>query len=140
MGLVDPARRFPWGRFLKFGAVGVSGMGVSYGVYIPATRMLGVLHEAAYVAALLVSILTNFLLNEAWTFRDRGTGGAAGFAGRLVRFYLVSLGGAAINWVVFYVCFRKFGMYDLIAMLVGIAVATAWNFLVNLAWTWRKPA
>ena len=54
------------------------------------------------------------------------------------KLFTVSLGGAAINWVVWYVCFRRFGMHDLLAILVGIAVATAWNFLVNLLWTWRK--
>ncbi len=141
MGLGDLARRFPWARFLKFCIVGGSGVVVNYGVYLPLTRGLGVVEEWSQAASIAVSILTNFLLNEIWTFRDRRTGGAGGFFRRIGQFYLVSLVGAAIQWgVSMPLCYRALHVPDMLAVLIGIGVATAWNFLVNLIWTWRKSA
>lgn len=128
----------PLARFLKFGVVGASGVIVNYGVYVPATRWFGVRNGPAYAAALLVSIFTNFLLNELWTFHDRRSGGRIEMARRMGQFYVVSLAGAVINWGVFWVCFRLLGVPDLLAILVGIALATGWNFGLNLVWTWRR--
>ena len=140
MALPELARRFPFARFLKFCVVGGTGVVVNYGVYLPLTRWAHVLAEYSLVASIAVSILTNFLLNEAWTFRDRRTGGTGGFVGRLGRFYLVSLGGAVIQWGVSVLGFRYLGIIDWLAVLVGIGIATAWNFLLNLIWTWNKSA
>jgi dolichol-phosphate mannosyltransferase len=130
-------RRFPFGRFVRFCVVGGSGVVVNYGVYLPLTRWGHLLEEAALAFSIAVSILSNFALNELWTFRDRRTGGQIGSAKRLWRFALVSLVGAAIQWGVSMGCYRLAGINDKLALLVGIAVATAWNFLLNLLWTWR---
>jgi dolichol-phosphate mannosyltransferase len=134
-------RRFPWSRLLKFCIVGGSGVVVNYGIYLPLTRGLGVVAEWAQAVSIAVSILTNFLLNELWTFRDRRSGGAGGLFRRLGQFCLVSLVGAGIQWgVSMPLCFRALRLPDLLAVLIGIGVATAWNFLLNLIWTWRKSA
>lgn len=137
-GLAGLVARLPFGRLIKFGLVGASGVLVNYAIYIPGTRWLAMAHEWAYVAALFVSILTNFLLNEVWTFADRRHGGGGGLARRLGQFYLVSLAGAVINWGIFWIAIHRFGLLDLLAILVGIAVATAWNFVLNALWTWRR--
>jgi len=135
------ARRFPWARFLKFCLVGGSGVLVNYGVYLPLTRWGHVLEESSQALSIAVSILTNFVLNEVWTFRDRRSGGASGFFRRLGQFYLVSLVGAAIQWgVAMPLCYRTFGVPDMLAVLIGIGVATGWNFLLNLIWTWKKSS
>ncbi|MBI5501279.1 MAG: GtrA family protein [Deltaproteobacteria bacterium] len=141
MGAGDLARRFPWARFLKFCIVGGSGVFVNYGVYLPLTRWLHVLEESSQALSIAVSILTNFVLNEVWTFRDRRSGGAGGFFRRLSQFYLVSLVGAAIQWgVAMPLCYRTLGVPDMLAVLIGIGVATGWNFLLNLIWTWKKSS
>jgi len=140
VGFGDKLRDLPVARFLKFCVVGGSGVVVNYAIYLPLTRWLGVLEETALALSIAVSILTNFLLNEVWTFRDRRTGGSAGKLRRLGRFYLVSLGGAVIQWGVSMLGFRWLGIDDRLAVLVGIGVATAWNFVLNLLWTWKKGA
>jgi putative flippase GtrA len=130
-------RRFPFARFVRFCVVGGSGVVVNYGVYLPLTRFLHVLEETALAVSIGVSILTNFALNELWTFRDRRSGGQLASAGRLARFVVVSLVGAAIQWGVFTASYRLAGINDKLAVLLGIGVATAWNFFLNLIWTWR---
>jgi dolichol-phosphate mannosyltransferase len=141
VALTELAKRFPWARFAKFCIVGGSGVIVNYAVYLPMTRWAHVLEEYSQALSIAVSILTNFVLNEVWTFRDRRTGGSAGFVRRLLQFYLVSLVGAAIQWgVAMPLCYRALGIPDMLAVLLGIGVATGWNFLLNLLWTWKKKA
>lgn len=66
-------------QFIKFGVVGVIGAVVDFGTYNIMTRLLGwtdIYHVFGYeiIAANLVSvflaIVSNFLLNKYWTFRD----------------------------------------------------------------------
>ena len=146
-------------RFMKFCTVGASGVVVNLGCLALFTGVFGVQANLAAALAIEVSINTNFLINELWTFRDRSAG-KSGFLKRLVRFHLVSLVGAAIQWVVFV------GMNSIVAMacgqdvslvaavtdppdvgswmylsqLTGIGVATIWNFIANFYWTWKHGA
>jgi dolichol-phosphate mannosyltransferase len=149
-------------RFVKFGVVGASGVVVNLGVYVILTRLLGLgegllEQNIAYGISVEISILTNFLLNDLWTFRDRRD--AASWATRLWRFHLISLVGFAINWGVFaglnlllartggtmigdlVVLGKNFGnVDDLLAACIGIGAAMFWNFFGNLLWTWTTGA
>lgn len=60
---------------------------------------LGMRSSLASAWAIEVSILSNFAVNELWTFRDQREGSS--LAGRAARFQLVSLVGALVQWVVF---------------------------------------
>jgi dolichol-phosphate mannosyltransferase len=150
-------------RFLKFAAVGGSGIFVNLGFYALFTRLLGLgdqTHErlAAYALSVEISIVTNFLLNDAWTFHDRRQGGA-GFLGRALRFHLVCGVGFGVNWgtfaglnlafpgfttapvpVISALPYLGFVTGDFVFATVGIVLATAWNYLGNLRWTWSKGA
>jgi dolichol-phosphate mannosyltransferase len=123
-------------RFLKFAAVGISGAGVNLG-------LLAVLHEAgglqeniAVGISYEISILTNFVLNDVWTFRDRRVPGRRSVLIRAVKFNLVSLVGWAINLAVFSLAFNIGGIHYIVAEVIAIGVATLWNFFVNVKWTW----
>jgi putative flippase GtrA len=90
-------------RFAKFGAVGASGVIVNLGT-LALLRRLGVHTNLASAVAIELSILSNFLINHLWTFGDRRT--QSGHDGpsvgqHLLRFHLVSLGGGAIQFVLF---------------------------------------
>jgi dolichol-phosphate mannosyltransferase len=50
----------------------------------------------------------------------------------------VSIGGALINWLLYLVLTRLGGLYWLLANLLAILVAFAWNYLVNRNVTWRR--
>lgn len=79
-----------------------------------------------------LAIVSNFLWNDRWTFgrRERSLG-------RFARFNLVSLGGLVITTFTLWVLVHHLGLYYLAANLLGIGLATAWNFVANLLWTWR---
>lgn len=148
-----------YSRFLKFAAVGGSGVFVNLGAYELLKAVLGMGQGTtsrllAYAISVEISIITNFLLNDVWTFRDR-LGESPRFMTRALRFHLVSLVGFFINWGTFAALNLMFPLFseapipllsslqsfyvptgDVLFALTGIALATAWNYLGNLRWTW----
>jgi dolichol-phosphate mannosyltransferase len=123
--------------FIKFIAVGLSGVAVNEGVYWLLTRFGGL---AAYdywavVVGIEVSIITNFILNDTFTFAKRRTGKS--FAGRLLKFNLICIAGAGVQWGLFMLFTRVFGVYDLLSNFIGIVVAFLWNYFINRNWTWK---
>lgn len=129
-------------RFIKFCLVGASGVPVNLGcTWLALTTFLSGLDEGlakalAVAFGIVVSIFTNFLLNDIWTWRDRQDG-ARGFAGRLLRFYLVCALASAIQYGVALGLTLGLGLHVTLAQVVGIAVATALNFVANNLWTFR---
>jgi len=131
------ARTGELGMLIKFMLVGLSGVVVNEGLYWLLTRFGGM---AAYdylavVVGIEVSIITNFVLNDTFTFAKRRTGKS--FIGRLLKFNLICLAGAAIQWGLFMLFTRVFGVYDLLSNFIGIVVAFLWNYFVNRNWTWK---
>lgn len=124
-------------RFLKFAVVGTSGAGVNLGLLALFVEVGG-LHETIAVGiSYEISILTNFMLNEVWTFRDRRGPGWRSVLARALKFNLVSLVGWAINLAVFSMIFNLAGIHYLLSEIMAIGVAMLWNFFVNVKWTWK---
>lgn len=124
-------------RFFKFGLVGASGVLVNQGLLWLLTELGGLFYLLSSVIAIETSIISNFLLNDFFTFRDRRPPGARSRLERLLKFNLVSLGGLVINLGTLWLFTSVFGVYYLISNLFGIALAFLWNYGVNTWWTWR---
>ena len=132
-------------RFLKFCVVGASGVPVNlffvwlgYNVVFPSLEDK-LRTGAAFLIGLVVSIFTNFLLNDLWTWRDREKA-AKGFLGRMARFFVVSSAAAGIQFGTAMGLTLGLDLHYLVAQLIGIALATAVNFIVNNIWTFRAKA
>lgn len=119
------------GRFARFGAVGALGVVINNAVLLIAHALIGLPLLLASPIAVEVAIVHNFIWNEHWTF------GTSHFSlKRLGKFNLTSLGGLAITSGVMYTLVSYFGIHYIVANLVGIGVATVWNFTTSLVWTW----
>jgi dolichol-phosphate mannosyltransferase len=139
-GIVD----FPWGRFIRFGLVGLSGVVVDMG-------MLYLLHSAASplglgwgltrskVIASELAILNNFFWNDRWTFRDMAGGqrSVGQWAKRFLKFNLICLLGLGLNVLTLNLLFNLFGINAYVANLIAIVLVTFWNFWINLKLNWR---
>jgi dolichol-phosphate mannosyltransferase len=125
-------------EFLKFAAVGGSGVIVNMGGFYILTRWAGLRIEIASPIAIEISILSNFLLNNVWTFRKRNTN--VGLPSRILRYHLVTGLAGLVNYGILLLLARLFGVHDLIANLIGIIVGTFINFFLNSLWTWRIKA
>ncbi|MDD2471322.1 MAG: glycosyltransferase family 2 protein [Dehalococcoidales bacterium] len=136
-------------RFMKFCLVGASGVLVNYGLYWILTRFAGfnpisdtssgvLSGNIALTISIETSIITNFILNNFFTFSDRNVGGFGGFFKRLVHFNLICIIGGLIQIGVANLFAVVFGVNDLIAVLIGIVIAFFWNYLLNNYLTWKK--
>jgi len=122
-------------RIPKFALVGASGTIVNLVTLGIMVDVLLVSKEISGIVSIEVSMLSNFMLNDSWTFRDRRRGL---IVSRLGKFHLVSLAGAGITYLVFWSLTDGLAVHYLISMGVGILGGFLWNFGINNLWTWRR--
>lgn len=127
-----------WHRFLRFGLVGGLGVVVNTLILSFLVGEGGWNHLAAAGVATELTILFNFVLNDSWTFR--GTKAAAVWGWRAARYNAVGFGGLLLSLGVMGVLTLGFGIHYLIANLIAIAAVTAWNYALNLHFTWAGPS
>ena len=120
--------------FIKFNIVGLTGVVVNEGLLIT-LQSIGVYVLTASAIAIEVSILSNFILNDSWTFRDRRSGHRAV---RLVKFNLLMLAGLVVNLAIIYVGTTYFGVPAALANLVGIAGAFLLRYALSVRYAWMR--
>ena len=125
-----------WKRFIKFAIVGGTGVIVNTGILALLTEYFGVYYRISSIAAIEAAILWNFFLNNAWTFKSSTN--KASLWHKALKFQVISIGGALINWAVLVLLTEYTGIFYIVSNLIGIAVATAWNYLLNVSYTWRE--
>ena len=121
-------------HFARFAAVGLAGVVVnSVALYL----LVGWAGLPAWIGAALsaeVALVHNFAVNSTWTFRRAG--GRAGVAGRFLRYNLICGGAIGINVVVVGVLTSVTELHYLLANLLGIGFGLAWNYGMNVSFTW----
>lgn len=125
-------------RMLKFGLIGASGVGVNMGLLYLLTEYIGLYYLYSAVIAIETSIISNFVLNDLWTFYDRGESGGRAVIGRFTKFHLVSLVGMGINLGLLWVFTEIFGIHYLLSNLFAIGIVFLWNYGANILWTWQE--
>ena len=122
--------------FMKYSLVGVSGVFVNLGLYFLLTRYYEISELVAPLIAIESALISNFILNNFWTFGKRIT--QSRIRVKFVKFHLVSGFSALINYSAFLTLFLVFGLYDILANLIGIGLAAIVNYLINSNWTWKN--
>lgn len=119
-------------RFLKFALVGASGVAVNLAC-LALLRALRVQINLASALAIELSLLSNFLINHAWTFGDAGAHGS--FLARALRFHVVCLGGAVLQFTSFVILNMVwlFLLHDAEARFVYLSASETWVE----RWLWR---
>ncbi len=136
----------PFGRFLRFGVVGASGVVIDMGLLflLSDPSMLGWGLTRSKLIASEAAIVNNFLWNDAWTFRDLAAPQRRGVQKlrRFGSFQLICGIGLALNTVLLNLQFNLLHMNRYAANAVAIAAVTAWNYWLNLKLNWRvaQPA
>lgn len=128
-------------RFLskagRFYTVGASGLLVNF--LVSSAISNGVLSNLWYLQAtligILVSIISNFLLNKIWTFEDRDF--SFGYTIRqFLLFLIISSFGAAVQLAFVYLLVEG-GLSYAMSLLIAVAIASSGNFLLNKKWTFK---
>jgi len=127
-----------WRKMVSFGIVGISGIFVNMGLLWLLTRYGGIYYLASSIIAIEVSIINNFFWNDRWTFGSDPDHRRRSTPERFALFHVVSVGGAAINWLILFVLTEFGDIYYLLSNLAGILAGFVWNYLVNRNITWRR--
>jgi dolichol-phosphate mannosyltransferase len=122
------------GRFWKFAMVGASGVLVNNLTLITLAEYFDVNKVIAWMFAVGLSILSNFLLNNAFTWRDVRHSSRIHFLLRGALAYPVAIVGIGANFAVYYPLLKYVSdafPYYVIFNLLGIAAGTSANFLLS---------
>lgn len=123
------------GRFTRFGVVGGIGAIVNMSILYLLVRYGGWNHMVAAAVATEVAILSNFAMNDRWTFHDAQQD--KGWVSRVAHYNAIALGGALISLAVLAVLTFGLGMHYLVANVVAIGAGTIWNYVINSRVTWN---
>ncbi len=124
--------------FIKFVMVGGSGVVVNLGFFTLFIE-LGLSKFLASPMAIELSIISNFFLNNYWTFRWRQTGDSVRIKG--LKFNAVSFLSLGLSYGMFIglsIMYPKAAPQ--VHQLLGIAPALLTNYFLNSYWTFKKGA
>jgi len=124
-------------RFVRFGVVGASGVAVNFAFMALGLVLFGGLEAnvrdfAASALGTVVSVLTNFVLNDAWTWGDRKKG--VGRRDTALRFGAFAVGqglGVALQIGVATLFRSSLDWNAFLAQAIGIGVGTIVNYIIN---------
>jgi putative flippase GtrA len=129
-GLRKPSN---WLQLVQFGLVGGAGFVVNVAVYALFVHAAGVEYRLASVAAWLVAVVNNFVLNRHWTFDARE--GRAHF--QAARFLAVSIVAEVFSLLLLTLFVESAGLAKVPAQALAVAGSMPFNFLGNKLWTFR---
>ena len=127
-----------WKKIIKFGLVGASGIVVNTAILYCLTDYLGIYYMISSLFAIEAAIITNFILNDTWTFEGAKNSHMGKRWKRFISFEVVSICGVVINMAVLFILTEFAGIYYLISNIAGIFIAFIWNFFINRHITWKN--
>lgn len=113
-------------RLIKFGSVGALGAVTNLSIY-SILVFLDLNYNIAAVAAFVVAVMQNFLLNKSWTFKDHDKR----ITKKFVKYFLLNFVSFLVNLAILNLIIHYFGtekIVQIIAQIIGIAGAMILNF------------
>jgi dolichol-phosphate mannosyltransferase len=120
-------------KIIKFGGVGATGVIVNMICLSAFKEILNTPLIFASILSIEISILTNFLGNDNYTFH--GTRCKKSFLHRMFSYNSICVGSMLIN-VAILIALTFIGVNYLIGNAIGISGGFAWNYLLNRKITW----
>lgn len=118
-------------KFIKFGAVGCSGMIIDFGITYLCKEIFKLNKYISNGIGFILAATSNYFLNRIWTFEsykeDIGI--------QYIQFMIVSTIGLGINSMVLYVLTDKLKWNFYLSKLIAIGITTIWNFFANMLFT-----
>ncbi len=125
-------------RLLNFGLVGGSGVVVNQGMLMLLRLSPDLALEIRSLLAIETAIITNFLLNYYWTWRDRKSSETGHKRTAFLKFNLSSgVIAVVFNYLPLLLFVNEFAWNEDLSNIIGIAIASAANFLISHFWTFR---
>ena len=123
--------------FIRYCLVGLVGMLVNIGAYLLLNRYFQIPLQVASLIAIETSIVSNFLLNNYWTFKTRPK--KLSMIRRLLNFHIAAgISGLLFYYLFFLLLTTVLGINDVLSILLATTTGTISNYTINSFWTWRK--
>ena len=129
--------RFVPTRFALFGTVGALGVIVHMAVLTPLYKLLGVPFTLAQTTAAIVAMTFNFWLNNLLTYRDQKLTGVSAFCFGWAKFCMTCAIGAFAN-VAVAAMLNDNGVHWYAAAIIGVTVASVWNYALSSKFVWGR--
>jgi len=123
-------------RLLKFALVGGSGVLVNVITLYILVEFVNVSATLGWFGAVALSITTNFILNNLFTYRDIDSSSFMDIVRKFGYFAVGASFSLVINFVIFQ-SLLQIGTFYLIASLAGIVAGMVFNFTVAQVFVWK---
>jgi putative flippase GtrA len=124
-------------RFVKFCLVGASGVLVNMFFLWFLTEKIKIYYLLSSLVAIEISLLSNYALNDLWTWHDRGKKGRVEYLKRMLQYHISSSAAILANLSILWILTELFHLYYLISNVFGILCGTFLNFFLNNRWTFK---
>lgn len=114
-------------KFLKFGIVGTSGVGIDFGITYLFKEKAQIHRYIANSIGFICAASSNYIFNRIWTFNSNDPE----IMKQYFIFVFISIIGLAINNLFLYLFETKAHLKFYLAKLVAIGITTLWNFAAN---------
>ncbi len=121
-------------KFLKFAAVGFSGLLVDYAFTYLFKEIFKIQKYVANSIGFTIAASTNYILNRVWTFESDNPDIALEYT----EFLIISIVGLGINNLILWLIVSRFKINFYVAKFFAICVVTLWNFLANFFITFNQ--
>jgi dolichol-phosphate mannosyltransferase len=136
-------------RIFKFAIVGMVGAMVQLSSLQLIRTMIT--YQLAYFLSVELAVVSNFILSNVWTFKDRRLQSAQ-IPAKFVQFNLASAGSIGIQQVLAFLGERFIGLFDLFKIpfiqmtvdtglsfaVIGILLGMIWNFMAYSRLVWKE--
>jgi dolichol-phosphate mannosyltransferase len=124
-------------RFIRFSIIGVSGLVVNQAGVWAGMNLLNLTEYYSLVVGIELSLISNYFLNNFWTFHDYRHKGLKMISG-VILYHIISLTGAVINYSTAILFINRFQLNIYISNFIGVMISAVWNYRINFQVTWKK--
>lgn len=118
-------------KFLRFGAVGLSGTVVDFGITYLCKEKIKLHKYVANSLGFLIATISNYLLNRYWTFQSHDPQAFQQFG----KFFAIAFVGLLFNNFIIYVLNDKLKINFYLSKVFAIGAVSIWNFFANYIYT-----
>jgi putative flippase GtrA len=120
-------------KFLKFCAVGFSGMLIDFGTTWLLKEKVRINKYIANSTGFILAATSNYIWNRLWTFQSENSQ----ITFEYLSFIIISVIGLGINNLVIFIFSDKLKFNFYFSKLIAIGVVTIWNFIMNYLITFQ---
>ena len=123
-------------RLWRFFVVGALAAGLQSALLWTFVEVGELYYVLAAVVAIEITILSQYVVNNAWTYRDRSNDGVRPFLGGLLRTNLVRGSAIPIQTGLLFAFVQFGGFAYLVANGIAIFFSGIYRYVLDARWTW----